>query len=94
MSTIPCLALCSTLMAITHHGINQSDMGALVRCSLEGIVKILKGAAAVDGAMGTGAFDVMLDIDMLKDAILDHQLPVQTMLATQIEGGKTQGRLR
>lgn len=47
-----------------------------------------------DGAMGTGAFDVMLDIDMLKDAILDHQLPVQTMLATQIEGGKTQGRLR
>jgi DNA-directed RNA polymerase II subunit RPB1 len=31
--------------------------------------------------MGTGLFEVALDIDMLKDAIVDHRLPVQTMLA-------------
>jgi DNA-directed RNA polymerase II subunit RPB1 len=30
--------------------------------------------------MGTGAFEVTLDIDMLKDAIVDHRLPVQSML--------------
>ncbi|KAF5356645.1 hypothetical protein D9757_012849 [Collybiopsis confluens] len=37
--------------------------------------------------MGTGAFDVALDIDMLKDAIVDHRLPVQSMLAAQVDGG-------
>ena len=42
---------------------------------------------------GTGAFEVALDIDMLKDAIVDHRLPVQPMLAAQIEGGVTPGQV-
>ncbi|KAE9397237.1 hypothetical protein BT96DRAFT_995959 [Gymnopus androsaceus JB14] len=33
---------------------------------------------------GTGAFDTALDIDTLKDAIVDHRLPVQTMMAAQM----------
>ena len=44
--------------------------------------------------MGTGAFEVALDIDMLKDAIVDHRLPVQSMLAAQIDGGMTLVKLR
>lgn len=43
--------------------------------------------------MGTGAFDVALDIDMLKDVIVDHRLPVQSMLAAQVEGGMTPGQV-
>jgi len=43
--------------------------------------------------MGTGAFEVALDIDMLKDAIVDHRLPVQSMLAAQIDGGMTPGQV-
>jgi DNA-directed RNA polymerase II subunit RPB1 len=43
--------------------------------------------------MGTGCFDVALDIDMLKDAIVDHRLPVQNMLAAQAEGGMTPGQV-
>ncbi|TEB32500.1 beta and beta-prime subunits of DNA dependent RNA-polymerase [Coprinellus micaceus] len=35
--------------------------------------------------MGTGAFEVALDIDMLVAAIVDHRLPVQSMLAAQID---------
>ncbi|KAJ6573844.1 DNA-directed RNA polymerase II, subunit 1 [Mycena vulgaris] len=81
-----------TLMAITRHGINRSDTGALMRCSFEETVEILMEAAAVGekddchgvaenvmfgqmAPMGTGAFEVALDIDMLKDAIVDHRLP-------------------
>ncbi|KAF5322328.1 hypothetical protein D9619_002094 [Psilocybe cf. subviscida] len=40
--------------------------------------------------MGTGAFKVALDIDMLKDAIVDHRLP---MLASQLDGGMTPGQV-
>ena len=43
--------------------------------------------------MGTGAFEVALDIDMLKDAIVDHRLPVQNMLAAQADGGMTPGQV-
>jgi len=99
-----------TLMAITRHGINRADTGALMRCSFEETVEILMEAAAVGekddchgiaenvmfgqmAPMGTGAFDVALDIDMLKDAIVDHRLPVQTMLAAQIDGGMTPGQV-
>ncbi|OJA13550.1 hypothetical protein AZE42_07323 [Rhizopogon vesiculosus] len=39
--------------------------------------------------MGTGAFDVVLDIDMLKDATMDHRLLVQNMLAAQADDGMT-----
>ncbi|KAJ7480001.1 DNA-directed RNA polymerase II, subunit 1 [Mycena galericulata] len=99
-----------TLMAITRHGINRSDTGALMRCSFEETVEILMEAAAVGekddchgvaenvmfgqmAPMGTGAFEVALDIDMLKDAIVDHRLPVQSMLAAQADGGMTPGQV-
>ncbi|KAF9007912.1 beta and beta-prime subunits of DNA dependent RNA-polymerase [Cyathus striatus] len=99
-----------TLMAITRHGINRADTGALMRCSFEETVEILMEAAAVGekddchgiaenvmfgqmAPMGTGAFDVALDIDMLKDAIVDHRLPVQSMLAAQMDGGITPGQV-
>ncbi|KAJ7630347.1 DNA-directed RNA polymerase II, subunit 1 [Roridomyces roridus] len=99
-----------SLMAITRHGINRADTGALMRCSFEETVEILMEAAAVGekddchgvaenvmfgqmAPMGTGAFEVALDIDMLKDAIVDHRLPVQTMLAGQIDGGMTPGQV-
>ncbi|KAF8972572.1 hypothetical protein BDZ97DRAFT_1901130 [Flammula alnicola] len=91
-----------TLMAITRHGINRADTGALMRCSFEETVEILMEAAAVGekddchgiaenvmfgqmAPMGTGAFEVALDIDMLKDAI--------SMLAAQIDGGMTPGQV-
>lgn len=41
--------------------------------------------------MGTGAFDVSLDMTMLKDVIVDHRLPVQNMLAAGMAGGMTPG---
>lgn len=98
------------LMAITRHGINRADTGALMRCSFEETVEILMEAAAVGekddchgiaenvmfgqmAPMGTGSFDVALDIDMLKDAIVDHRLPVQSMLAAQLDGGMTPGQV-
>ncbi|KAF6751321.1 RNA polymerase II large subunit [Ephemerocybe angulata] len=99
-----------TLMAITRHGINRADTGALMRCSFEETVEILMEAAAVGekddchgiaenvmfgqmAPMGTGAFEVALDIEMLKDAIVDHRLPVQSMLAAQIDGSMTPGQV-
>jgi len=99
-----------SLMAITRHGINRADTGALMRCSFEETVEILMEAAAVGEKddchgvaenimfgqlvpMGTGAFDVALDIDMLKDAIVDHRLPVQNMPAAQADGGMTPGQV-
>ena len=99
-----------TLMAITRHGINRADTGALMRCSFEETVEILMEAAAVGekddchgvaenvmfgqiAPMGTGSFEVALDIDMLKDAIVDHRIPVQHMLAAQVDGGMTPGQV-
>jgi len=38
---------CWMLMAITCHGINRANMGALMRCSFEEIVEILMEAASV-----------------------------------------------
>jgi len=44
--------------------------------------------------MGTGAFNVALDIDMLKDAIMGyHLVPVQNMLMTQVDGRMTPGQV-
>ena len=97
-----------SLMAITRHGINRTDTGALMRCSFEETVEVLMEAAAVGekddchgvaenvmfgqmAPMGTGSFEVALDIDMLKDAIVDHRLPV--MMAAQVEGGMTPGQV-
>lgn len=99
-----------TLMAITRHGINRADTGALMRCSFEETVEILMEAAAVGekddchgvaenvlfgqmAPMGTGAFEVALDIEMLKDAIVDHRLPMEPAFGTQIGGGMTPGQV-
>jgi DNA-directed RNA polymerase II subunit RPB1 len=41
--------------------------------------------------MGTGAFDVSLDLGMLKDVIVDHRLPVQNMMLASNIGGMTPG---
>ncbi|KAI0075928.1 beta and beta-prime subunits of DNA dependent RNA-polymerase [Panus rudis PR-1116 ss-1] len=100
-----------TLMAITRHGINRADTGALMRCSFEETVEILMEAAAVGekddchgiaenvmfgqmAPMGTGAFDIALDIDMLKDVIVDHRIPVHSnLLAAQVDAGMTPGQV-
>ncbi|ETW87772.1 hypothetical protein HETIRDRAFT_424453 [Heterobasidion irregulare TC 32-1] len=98
------------LMAITRHGINRADTGALMRSSFEETVEILMEAAAVGerddchgiaenvmfgqmAPMGTGAFEVALDIDMLKDVIVDPSLPMQSMLAAHVDDGMTPGQV-
>ncbi|KAH9036612.1 beta and beta-prime subunits of DNA dependent RNA-polymerase [Lactarius pseudohatsudake] len=99
-----------SLMAITRHGINRADTGALMRSSFEETVEILMEAAAVGerddchgiaenvmfgqmAPMGTGSFDVALDMDMLKDVIVDHRLPMQSMLSAQVDAGMTPGQV-
>lgn len=95
------------LMAITRHGINRNDTGALMRCSFEETVEILMEAAAVGekddckgvsenvllaqlAPMGTGAPTIMLDIEALKDVVMDHRLPVASQLADGVMmGGAT-----
>ena len=83
-----------SIMAITRHGINRADTGALMRCSFEETVEILMEAASIGekdhctgvaenvllgqlAPMGTGAFNIALDLDMLKDVVVDHRLPAQ-----------------
>ncbi|CUA72554.1 DNA-directed RNA polymerase II subunit A [Rhizoctonia solani] len=39
--------------------------------------------------MGTGSFHVALDLDMLKDVIVNQWLPIQNMMATRMGGGMT-----
>jgi DNA-directed RNA polymerase II subunit RPB1 len=41
--------------------------------------------------MGTGAFDVALDMNMLKDVVVDHRLPIQNMMSQGLTGGMTPG---
>ena len=98
------------LVAITRHGINRADTGALMRSSFEETVEVLMEAAAVGerddchgiseniifgqmAPMGTGSFDVAVDIDMLKDAIVDHRLPMHKMLTAQADGAMTPGQV-
>ena len=78
-----------TLMAITRHGINRTNQGALMRCTFEETVEILMEAASMGdmddckgvgqnvllgqmAPMGTGSFDLNLDVDMLKDVIVNR----------------------
>ncbi|KDN42992.1 putative RPO21-DNA-directed RNA polymerase II, 215 kd subunit [Tilletiaria anomala UBC 951] len=96
------------LMAITRHGINRTDQGALMRSSFEETVEILIEAAAMGEAddckgvaenvllgqmapMGTGSFDVTLNMRMLQEVIVDHRLPMQALMASRIDhfGDKT-----
>ncbi|SGY60993.1 BQ5605_C007g04513 [Microbotryum silenes-dioicae] len=97
-----------SLMAITRHGINRSDTGALMRCSFEETVEILFEAAATGeidyctgvaenillgqvAPMGTGAFELSLDMEMLKEVVIDHRLPMAGMNAYGNDGGLTPG---
>ena len=96
------------LMAITRHGINRTNQGALMRCTFEETVEILMEAAAMGNLdhcqgvaenvllgqiapMGTGAFKICLDVDMLKDVIVDYRMPVQAAMQAQLDpsGSKT-----
>ncbi|EMD30650.1 hypothetical protein CERSUDRAFT_101133 [Gelatoporia subvermispora B] len=43
--------------------------------------------------MGTGRFEAALDINMLKDVVIDHCLPVQSVLAVQAGGNMTLGQV-
>ena len=42
--------------------------------------------------MSTGSLKVALDMDMLKDVIVDRRVPVQIMLAARADGGVTPGQ--
>lgn len=96
------------LMAITRHGINRTNQGALMRCTFEETVEILMEAAAMGNVddchgvaenvilgqmapMGTGSFNVQLDVEMLKDVIVDYRMPVQAAMQAQLDpmGSKT-----
>lgn len=96
-----------SLMAITRHGINRADTGALMRCSFEETVEILMEAASIGetdhctgvaenvllgqlAPMGTGAFELALDLEMLKDVVVDHRLPAQGVLFG-MDGSMTPG---
>ncbi|KIJ45198.1 hypothetical protein M422DRAFT_251383 [Sphaerobolus stellatus SS14] len=97
-----------SLMAITRHGINRAETGALMRCSFEETVEILMEAAAIGekddchgvaenvlfgqmAPMGTGCFDVALDMDMLKDVIVDSRLQADNLLTAHADGAMTPG---
>ena len=43
--------------------------------------------------MGTGGFNVALDINILKDAVVDHRLPIQNMLMAHTDGRMTPGQV-
>jgi hypothetical protein len=43
--------------------------------------------------MGARSFDIALDIEMLKDAIVNHRLPVQDMLVAPADGDMTPGQV-
>jgi hypothetical protein len=59
------------------------------RDDCEGVAEnVLLGQVA---HMGTGAFDVSLDLEMLKDIVVDHRLPVAALMAAQQQGGMTPG---
>ena len=98
-----------TLMAITRHGINRTNQGALMRCTFEETVEILMEAAAMGDVddckgvaqnvvlgqmapMGTGTFDLNLDMDMLKDVVANHNLLQSKFgVAADDAGGRTPG---
>lgn len=96
------------LTAITRHGINRADTGALMRCSFEETVEILMDAASLGekddcrgiaenvmfgqiAPMGTGSFDVALDMEMLKDVMVESTVPIPHMMGSVMDGAATPG---
>jgi len=90
-----------TLMAITRHGINRTNQGALMRCTFEETVEILMEAASMGdmddckgvgqnvllgqmAPMGTGSFDLNLDVDMLKDVIVNRDQSYANLWASKL----------
>ena len=99
-----------SISAVTRHGINRADTGALMRCSFEETVEILLEAAASGelddcrgisenvmlgqmAPMGTGNFDVLVDIEMLKTAVGDNaRMGMMAGMPTKmgdVDGGAT-----
>ncbi|TEB29737.1 hypothetical protein FA13DRAFT_1793038 [Coprinellus micaceus] len=70
-----------TLMAFTRHGINRADTGALMRRSFEEAVEILTRLWMLERKM------------TVMNVMADHRLPVQSMLAAQIDSGMTSGQV-
>jgi len=46
-----------------------------------------------DGSYGHWAFEVTLDMDMFKDIIVNHRLPMQSVLSAQVDAGMTPGQV-
>lgn len=64
-----------------------ASMGSLDHC--QGVAEnVLLGQMA---PMGTGSFKVCLDVEMLKDVIVDYRMPVQAAMQASLDpmGGKT-----
>ncbi|TEB18855.1 beta and beta-prime subunits of DNA dependent RNA-polymerase [Coprinellus micaceus] len=85
-----------TLMAFTRHGINRADTGALMRRSFEEAAVDVGEKDDCHGTADNVMFGQMapmaLGIDMPKNVMADHRLPVQSMLAAQIDSGMTSGQ--
>ena len=90
-----------TLMAITRHGINRTNQGALMRCTFEETVEILMEAASMGdmddckgvgqnvllgqmAPMGTGSFELNLDVDMLKDVVVNRDQSYANLWASRL----------
>ena len=41
--------------------------------------------------MGTGAFELSLDFEMLKEVVIDHRLPIHATMQAALDGGRTPG---
>ena len=46
-----------------------------------------------DGSYGHWAFEVTLDMDMFKDIIVNHRLPMQSVLSAQVDASMTPGQV-
>ncbi|KAH9170999.1 beta and beta-prime subunits of DNA dependent RNA-polymerase [Lactarius sanguifluus] len=82
-----------SLMAITRHGINRADTGALMRSSFEETPAAVGERDDCHGIAENDPSTVALDMDMLKDVIVDHRLPMQSMLSAQVDAGMTPGQV-
>ncbi|KAI6004428.1 hypothetical protein F5J12DRAFT_893513 [Pisolithus orientalis] len=75
-------------MAITHHGINHADTGALMCCPFEEMVEILMEAAAIGGKD---------DCHSIAENVIFGQLvpmgTVQDLLAAHTVGSMTPGQV-
>ncbi|KAI6008907.1 hypothetical protein F5J12DRAFT_936003 [Pisolithus orientalis] len=98
-TTLRVEAMCATIMkklmpmAITCHGINYPDTGALMHCLFEEMVEILMEAAAIGENNDCHGItkEVMFGqlVPMGTDAIVDHHLLVQNILTAHVDCSMT-----